>query len=114
VEPYIIEDTDDWLGSPTPLETCRHSLRIYENEVQELTLQLRQSREKIYTLVEMHAEAIRQRDEAMANLRERSGESAKLRKQIYDLDISARGHQREAERLRGILAGLVPQTKTII
>jgi hypothetical protein len=56
VEPYIIEDTDDWLGSPTPLETCRHSLRIYENEVQELTLQLRQSREKIYTLVEMHAD----------------------------------------------------------
>ena len=111
---YEIEDTDDWLGSPTPLETCRHSLRIYENEVQELTLQLRQAREKIYTLVEMHTDAISQRDEAMANLRERSGESAKLRKQLYDLDISARGHQREAERLRGILAGLVPQTKTII
>ncbi|MNT95106.1 hypothetical protein D3C72_2369220 [compost metagenome] len=62
----------------------------------------------------MHTKAISQRDEAMANLRERSGESAKLRKQLYDLDISARGHQREAERLRGILAGLVPQTKTII
>jgi len=43
---YEIEDTDDWLGSPTPLETCRHSLRIYENEVQELTLQLRQAGRK--------------------------------------------------------------------
>ncbi|MGY2185515.1 hypothetical protein [Pseudomonas sp. SDO5591_S426] len=114
MDPHEIEDTDDWLGSPTPLETCRHSLRIYENEVQELTLLLRQAREKIYTLVEMHTKAISQRDEAIANLRERSGESAKLRKQLYDLDISARGHQREAERLRGILAGLVPQTKTII
>ncbi|MGY2184635.1 hypothetical protein [Pseudomonas sp. SDO5591_S426] len=111
---YELEDTDYWLGSPTPLETCRHSLRIYENEVQELTLQLRQAREKINTLVEMHTEAISQRDEAMANLRERSGESAKLRKQLYDLEISARGHQREAERLRGILDGLIAQPKTII
>jgi hypothetical protein len=48
-------------------------LHIYENKVQELTLQLRQAREKIFKLVEMHTEAIRQRDEAMANLRERSG-----------------------------------------
>ena len=114
MEPFEIEDTDDWLGSPTPLETCRHSLRIYENEVRELTLHLRQARERIFKLVEMHAEAISQRDETMANLRERSGESAKLRKEIYELDISARGHQREANRLRKILEGLTPQTETII
>lgn len=112
MNPYEIEDTDDWLGSPTPLETCRHQLRIYENEVEELTLQLRQAREKIFKLVEMHAEAIGQRDEAMANLRARSGESAALRKQLYDLDISARTHQREAERLRETLNGLVDPTKT--
>ncbi|MNI29517.1 hypothetical protein D3C73_833370 [compost metagenome] len=36
-------------------------MRIYENEVQELTLQLRQAREKIYTLVEMHAEVAKER-----------------------------------------------------
>jgi hypothetical protein len=112
VDPIEIEDTDDWLGCPTPLETCRHQLRIYENEVEELTLQLRQAREKIFKLVEMHAEAIGQRDEAMANLRARSGESAALRKQLYDLDISARVHQREVERLRGILDGLVDPPKT--
>jgi chromosome segregation ATPase len=62
MEPYEIEDTDDWLGSPTPLETCRHSLHIYENEIQELTLQLRQAREKIYKLVEMHAGVAQERD----------------------------------------------------
>lgn len=66
---YEIEDISDWLGSPTPLETCRHQLRMYENEFEELTLQLRQAREQIFKLVEMHAEAIQQRDEAMANLR---------------------------------------------
>ncbi|MNO00889.1 hypothetical protein D3C81_2208770 [compost metagenome] len=79
-----------------------------------MNLQLRQARETIYKLVEMHTEAISQRDEAMARLRERSGESAKLRKQLYDLDISARGHQREVERLREILDGLVTRPKTII
>jgi hypothetical protein len=44
VDQYEIEDTRDCLGCPTPLETCRHQLRIYENEVEELTLQLRQAR----------------------------------------------------------------------
>ncbi|MDF9778026.1 hypothetical protein [Pseudomonas baetica] len=112
--PYEIEGTSEWLGSPTPLETCRHQLRIYENEVEELTLQLCQAREKVFKLVEMHTEAINQRDEAMTNLRECSGESAKLRKRMYDLDISAMAYQRDAERLRGILNGLTPQTKTII
>ncbi|MGY2337996.1 hypothetical protein ACW9HW_01955 [Pseudomonas sp. SDO5532_S415] len=114
VDPYEIEDTSDWLGCPTPLETCQHQLRMLENEIEELTLQLRQARQNIFKLVEMHAEAVQQRDEAMVNLRARSGESATLRKQLYDLDISARGHQREAERLRGILSGLVPETKTIL
>lgn len=38
VDPYEIENTDDWLGCPTPLETCRHQLKIYENEFEELTL----------------------------------------------------------------------------
>lgn len=114
MDPYEIEDTSDWLGNPTPLETCRHQLRMYENEFEELNLQLRQAREKIFQLVEMHTEAVQQRDEAMANLRAKSGESATLRKQLYDQHISARSYQREAERLRGILDGLITQPKTII
>ncbi|WCM53502.1 hypothetical protein OH720_10970 [Pseudomonas sp. WJP1] len=80
MDPYEIEDTSDWLGCPTPLETCRHQLRMLENEIEELTLQLRQARQNFFKLVEMHAEAIQQRDDAMRNLRERSGESATLRK----------------------------------
>ena len=114
MEPYEIEDTSDWLGCPTELETCRQFLRMAENEIQELNLQLRKAREDIFGLIQMHADAIAQRDEAMANLRTRSGESATLRKQLYDLDISARSHQREAERLRGMLDGITPQPKTII
>ena len=97
-----------------PFETCRHQLRMLENEVEELALLLRQARQNIFKLVEMHAEAIQQRDEAMAMLRTRSSEAADLRKQVYDIDISARSHQRETERLRGILDGLTAQPKMII
>ncbi|AWY39405.1 hypothetical protein DKY63_05590 [Pseudomonas putida] len=111
MDPYEIEDTSDWFGSPTPLETCRHQLRMYENEFDELNLLLREAREKIFKLVEMHTEAIQQRDEAMANLRSRSGEAANLRKEIYDLKISERFHEREARKFQELLAGQVDESK---
>jgi hypothetical protein len=60
MDPYEIEDTSDWLGCPTELETCRHFLRVTENEVQELTLQLRKAREDIFGLVQMHADAAKE------------------------------------------------------
>jgi hypothetical protein len=60
VDPLEIEDTSDWLGCPTELETCRYFLRMTENEVQELTLQLRKAREDIFGLVQMHADATKE------------------------------------------------------
>jgi hypothetical protein len=114
VDPLDIEDTSDWLGCPTELETITHYNRMLENEVQELNLQLRTARENIFGLVKMYDEASAQRDEAMSNLRERSGQLSIVRKQLYDLDISARFHQREADRLRGILDGLIPHPRTIV
>ncbi|MCF4997375.1 hypothetical protein GIW70_22260 [Pseudomonas syringae] len=68
VDPLYIEETDDWLGNPTPLETCRHQILLYENEVAELNLQLRQAREKIFKLVEMHAEVAGERDALRSQL----------------------------------------------
>lgn len=47
----LIEDTDDWLGTPTPLETCRHQLRMYENEFEALTLKLEHALENVQGLV---------------------------------------------------------------
>lgn len=114
MDPYEIEDTSDWLGCPTELETCRHYLRMLENEVQELNLQLRKAREDIFGLVDMYTEAGVQRDEAMRNLRERSSQLATARKELYDLDLIARGNKREADRLRGILDGLIDRPKTIV
>ncbi|MGP6423930.1 hypothetical protein [Pseudomonas pharyngis] len=114
MDPLDIEDTDDWLGCPTPLETCRQQLRLYENEFEELNRQLREERERIFKLVEMHSEVVRQRDEHMATLREKAAETANIRRQIYHLEISERGSKREVERLRQILNGMTPQPKTIL
>ncbi|MGE8185915.1 hypothetical protein [Pseudomonas sp. NPDC086278] len=54
VEPSDIEDTSDWLGCPTELETITHYKLMLENEVQELNLQLRSARENIFGLVKMY------------------------------------------------------------
>ncbi len=62
VDSLYIEDTDDWLGCPTPLETCRQKLRLYENEFEELNRQLREERERIFKLVEMNTETNKDRD----------------------------------------------------
>lgn len=51
MDPLDIEDTDDWLGNPTPLETCRHQLRMYENEFEALTLKLERALENVQGLV---------------------------------------------------------------
>ncbi|WP_258306424.1 hypothetical protein [Pseudomonas prosekii] len=82
-----------------------------ENEVQELTLQLRKARLDIFGLVQMHAEVSAERDEAMRNLRERAAQLAAVRKELYDLRISANGRQREVERLHGTLDGLTARPK---
>lgn len=85
MDPHEIEDTTDWLGSPTPLETCRHSLRVYENEVQELTLQLRQAREKIFKLVEMHAEAAKERDTLRVQLAKAERDVSRLHAEATEM-----------------------------
>ncbi|MDT9643124.1 hypothetical protein [Pseudomonas sp. JV245A] len=97
------EDTDtadDWLGIPTPLETAHQHALLLENEVAELNLQLRTARENIYKLVNLQAQTERDRDEALARLRERSGEAARLRQQVRDLELLGKAKDRANEDLR--------------
>lgn len=86
MDPLYIEDTDDWLGSPTPLETCRHQILLYENEVAELNLQLRQAREKIFKLVEMHAEVAGERDALRTELTKAKKIAANASRQATDME----------------------------
>ncbi|MDP9511401.1 hypothetical protein Q7O56_20390 [Pseudomonas protegens] len=94
------DDTADWLGIPTPLETCKQHTLLLENEVAELNLQLRAARENIYKLVNMLAQTERDRDEALARLREKAGEAALLRKKVSDFELIVRSKDRANEDLR--------------
>jgi hypothetical protein len=85
VDPYEIEDTSDWLGCPTELETCHQFLRMYENEVQELTLQMRKAREDIFGLVQMHATVSKERDKLRAQLARLHAEKSELSGQVRSL-----------------------------
>lgn len=85
MDPHEIEDTSDWLGCPTELQTCRHFLRMYENEVQELTLQMRKAREDIFGLVQMHADVSKERDQLRLQLARLHDENTELSSQVRSL-----------------------------
>jgi len=89
MERYGIEDTDDWLGSPTPLETCRHQLALYENEFEELNLQLQQSRERIFKLVEMHAAASAECETLRSQLSVAKSEAADASRRATDIETKS-------------------------
>ena len=71
VDPLYIEDTDDWLGTPTSLETCRHQLRMYENEFEALTLKLARALENVQGLVQ-------ENDQLKAELKKAQSDVARL------------------------------------
>lgn len=54
MDPYEIENTDDWLGTPTRLETVKHYASMLEEDVQDLKRQLQAAKENIASLVEMN------------------------------------------------------------
>ncbi|MFJ7884680.1 hypothetical protein ACIQYF_14475 [Pseudomonas sp. NPDC096917] len=54
MDPYEIEDTSEWLGSPTRLETVKHYASMLEEDIQDLKRLLQAAKENISTLVEMN------------------------------------------------------------
>ena len=89
MDPYEIEDTSDWLGCPTELETCRYFLRMTENEVQELTLQLRKAREDIFGLVQMHADVSKERDQLRAELNRARAALSDVRRNTTEIETKS-------------------------
>jgi uncharacterized coiled-coil DUF342 family protein len=89
VNPSDIENTDDWLGCPTPLETCRQHLRLYENEFEELNRQLREERERIFKLVEMHAAAATERDQLRTELAAAKSEAVDANRRATDIETKS-------------------------
>lgn len=88
MNPDEIEDTSDWLGSPSELETCKQYMLMLENEVQELTLQLRKAREDIFGLVQMHTGASNERDRLRVDVRRLTAEVSDATQKIGAIDAT--------------------------
>lgn len=54
MDPYEIEDTSHWLGSPSRLETIKHYASMLEEDIQALKRELRAAKENISGLIEMN------------------------------------------------------------
>ena len=90
MDPLEIEDTSDWLGSPTELETCRQYMLMLENEVQELTLQLRKAREDIFGLVQMNGQLSNEKSKLKIELGAANKQIERLHTQTSEMDIRVR------------------------
>lgn len=90
VNPLYIEDTDDWLGTPTSLETCRHQLRMYENEFEALTLKLDRALENIEGLVRDNDALTQERNSLRAKLQYAEGDLLSEKRRFADV-----AHQRD-------------------
>lgn len=92
------EDTDtaeDWLGIPTPVETCKQHILLLENE----PAGARSPGNHFQT--GQHASADRKgRDKARARLRAKVGEAAGLWKKASNLELTVRSKNRANEDLR--------------
>jgi regulator of replication initiation timing len=94
VDPYEIEDTSEWLGSPTRLETVKHYASMLEEDVKDLKRQLQAAKENISTLVKMNDQLsaeLQKKRTWMANLEaETTGQLAQIRSLALVLDQKER------------------------
>lgn len=89
MDPLEIEDTSDWLGCPTPLEMYRHSCHMLENEVQELTTQLRKARQDIFGLVEMHAAEAKECARLRTELKQVKADLSNKKQELVSLQMNS-------------------------
>jgi hypothetical protein len=99
VDPLYIEDTDDWLGNPTPLETCRHQLRMYENEFEALNLKLDRALANIEGLVRDNDALRQERDSLKAKLQCAEGALLSEKRKFADVEHNRNHLFNENQRL---------------
>lgn len=99
-------DTCEWLGIPTPLQTCIQHTRLLENEIKDLNRQLRVARENIFKLVEMQAQTARERDEARDYLKSKGATLAETRGELRATKVSCSVQAWEIDELRDQVARL--------
>jgi regulator of replication initiation timing len=106
VDPYEIEDTSEWVGSPTRLETVKHYASMLEEDIQELKRKLEAAKANIASLVEMNDQLtveLQKKRTWMANLEaETTEELSEINSLRLVLDQKERIiRQLEADRKKG-------------
>lgn len=71
---------------------------MYENEYEEMTLQLRQAREKFFKLVELHAEVARERDTLRSKLAAAKSENSCISRESSELSGQIRSLLRVSDQ----------------
>lgn len=84
-----IENTEDWLGCPTSLETCRHQLRMYENEFESLTIKLERTLENVQGLVKDNDALRQERDSLRIKLAAAESEAADASRRANDIETKS-------------------------
>ncbi|MGS0546513.1 hypothetical protein ACU8WE_28765 [Pseudomonas parakoreensis] len=99
MDPLYIEKTDDWLGTPTSLETCQHQLRMYENEFEDLTLKLERALANVDGLVRDNDTLTQERNSFRAKLQCAEGDLLSERRRFADVQHQGEHLFRENQRL---------------
>ena len=81
----IDDDTDWWLGCPTPLDMCKQHALLLENEVQEQSRQLCKARQDIQGLIQMHADALSSKVQVEETLKKAQSEISRLSSEVSAL-----------------------------
>ena len=87
VDPYEIEDTSDWLGSPSRLETVQHYASMLEEDIQALKQELRAAKENIAGLVAMNDQLSADLKRARKWLANREAETTVQLSQIQSITL---------------------------
>ena len=80
-----IEDTDDWLGIPTPLESCKQHILLLEEEVDDLNRQLRKARADIFGLVQMNDQLAYDKSRLNSEVKNTKAQIARLNSEASEL-----------------------------
>ena len=81
----VDDNTDDWLGCPTPLEMYKHQRAMLEDELIETQAMLRKARANVSGLVQMNDVLATGKALADAELAKAQSEIARLNYQNWEL-----------------------------
>lgn len=105
--PMNIDDTGFELGMPTPVEVLQQQLLLVQAEYENAMVALARARQDIRSLVDMHAQCMRDRQGAQRSLAQAQRELLDKRSLIYRLEVRVDEQETRIRLLEQQLHGVV-------